>query len=69
MKNIDELREKLAEAYEKTEKSHMKTTVAAELANIAGKMINSVKVQIEYHALRKEAPTIKFLESNKDKAA
>ena len=34
---------------------------AAELANLAGKMIGSAKVQVEYYALRKEAPTIEFL--------
>jgi hypothetical protein len=32
-----------------------------ELANIAGKMISSAKVQVEYYALRKEAPSISFL--------
>jgi hemerythrin-like domain-containing protein len=36
---------------------------AAELANLAGKMINSAKVQIEYYALRKQVPNIDFLAS------
>jgi hypothetical protein len=31
------------------------------MANLAGKMINSAKVQLEYHALRKDTPSIKFL--------
>jgi hypothetical protein len=31
------------------------------MANLAGKMINSAKVQLEYHALRKDKPSIKFL--------
>ncbi len=35
----------------------------AELANIAGKMIGSAKVQVEYYALRKESPRIDWLES------
>jgi hypothetical protein len=39
---------------------------ASELANLAGKMINSAKVQVEYYALRKEAPRIAFLESTSD---
>lgn len=39
----------------------IKPSEAAELANIAGKMIKSAKVQVEYYALRKEAPTIPFL--------
>jgi hypothetical protein len=42
----------------------VKHTDAAELSEpIAGKMINSAKVQLDYYALRKETPTIKFLET------
>jgi len=37
---------------------------AAEFANIAGKMINSAKVQIEYYALCKEKPEITFLKDD-----
>ena len=40
----------------------VKSGDAAELANLAGKMINSAKAQVEYHALRKETPVISFLE-------
>lgn len=32
-------------------------------SNVAGKMIGSAKVQVEYYAMRKEAPTIAFLEA------
>jgi hypothetical protein len=39
----------------------IKPKEAGELANVAGKMINSAKVQLEYYALRKETPTIDFL--------
>lgn len=35
-----------------------------ELANIAGKMIGSAKVQVEFYALRKEPPRIEWLESS-----
>jgi len=41
----------------------IKPSEAAELANIAGKMIGSAKVQVEYYALRKESPRIKWLEA------
>jgi hypothetical protein len=37
---------------------------AAELANLAGKMIGSAKVQVEYYALRKESPEIAFLKDD-----
>ena len=37
---------------------------AAELANLAGKMIASAKVQVEYAALRKDVPVIAFLKDD-----
>jgi len=36
------------------------------MANLAGKMINSAKVQLDYHALRKDTPSIKFLHVEED---
>lgn len=63
MKNADELRCQLAEIFAKLRAGEMKPGEAAELANLAGKMISSAKVQVEYYALRKEAPTIEFLRS------
>lgn len=32
-----------------------------EMANMAGKIINSAKLQIEYATLRKETPDIEFI--------
>ena len=46
------------------EEGEIKPNEAAELANIAGKMIGSAKVQVEYYALRKEQPRIEWLESS-----
>lgn len=63
MKNIDELRDALALAFEQLKAGSIKHSEADSFANIAGKMIASVKVQIDYHALRKEVPRIKFLET------
>lgn len=63
MKNADELRAELAEVFAKLKSGQIKPSEAAELANLAGKMINSAKAQIEYYSLRKEAPSIGFLES------
>ena len=62
MKNCDELRKELAATFEKLKSGEIKPSEAAELANIAGKMIGSAKVQVEYFALRKEAPRIDWLE-------
>jgi len=63
MKNVDELRGQLADVFSKLHAGEIKPGEAAELANLAGKMISSAKVQVEYYALRKEAPTIQFLEA------
>jgi hypothetical protein len=63
MKNVTELRDQLSQVFSDLRDGGIKHTDAAELANIAGKMINSAKVQLDYYALRKEAPTIKFLET------
>ena len=63
MKNCDELRQELALTFEKLKAGEIKPGEAAELANLAGKMINSAKVQVEYYAMRKEVPTIAFLEA------
>lgn len=63
MKNCDELRQELALTFEKLKAGEIKPGEAAELANLAGKMIGSAKVQVEYYALRKESPRIEWLES------
>lgn len=63
MKNVEELREHLANVFLGIKDGSVKHKDAAELANLAGKMINSAKVQVEYYALRKETPHITFLES------
>lgn len=66
MNNVDELRGQLADVFAKLRAGVIKPSEAAELANLAGKMIASAKVQVEYYALRKEAPSISFLESTKE---
>lgn len=63
MKNVNELRDNLAEVFQSLKGGNMDPKTATELANLAGKMINSAKVQVEYYALRKEQPKITFLDS------
>jgi hypothetical protein len=58
-----ELRTELAAVFAQLKAGTIKPSEAAELANLAGKMISSAKVQVEYYALRKESPTIDFLEA------
>jgi len=61
MKNVVELRDKLSEVFEGLTNGTVDNKTAAELANVAGKMINSAKAQLDYHALRGDEPSIKFL--------
>lgn len=61
MKNVEDLRDALSTVFEGLKDGSIKSKEAAEFANLAGKMINSAKVQVEYYALRKESPTIDFL--------
>lgn len=61
MKNAGELRDELAQTFAQLKAGAIKPSEAAELANLAGKMIASAKVQVEFYALRKEMPNIKFL--------
>ena len=61
MKNAEELRAELAQTFAQLKAGEIKPSEAAELANLAGKMIGSAKVQVEFYALRKEMPDIKFL--------
>ena len=64
MKNAEELRAELAQTFAQLKAGEIKPSEAAELANIAGKMISSAKVQVEYYALRKETPRIEWLEAS-----
>jgi len=66
VKNAEELRNELAQVFAQLKSGEIKPSEAAELANLAGKMINSAKAQIEYYTLRKESPTIAWLETASD---
>ena len=63
MKTVTELRDELADVFDQLRTGEIKPKEAGELANVAGKMINSAKIQLEYHALRKSTPNIPFLEN------
>jgi len=58
--NIVELRNMLTEAIANFQNDQIDHKKAKELSNLSGKVINSVKVQLEYHRDRKETPSIKF---------
>jgi hypothetical protein len=62
MKNVSELRDQLSQVFADLRGGSIKHTDASELANIAGKMINSAKVQLDYYAHTKQTTTIPFLD-------
>lgn len=61
MNNITDLTVQLTSLYDALKNGTIDVKVAAEMNNTAGKIINVQKVQLEYAALRDEAPTIPFL--------
>lgn len=65
MQNVTELRNQLSEVFKELRAGNVEHKNAAELANLAGKMIGSAKVQLEYYALRNEIPAIPFLSESK----
>jgi hypothetical protein len=65
MQNITELRESLAENYTKMKSAEMSIKLGKELANTAGKIINSLKVELEYNHLMDIKGKIDFLEKPK----
>jgi hypothetical protein len=60
-KNMAELRDQLLDAFEQLKTDPRRINQCAELANIAGKTINTVRAELEYALMRGEMPEIKFL--------
>ena len=61
MQNIKELRESLADNYEKMKANEMELKMGKELANTAGKVINTLKVELEYNKMVNNKAKIPFL--------
>ena len=66
MQNITELRTSLADNYTKMKANKMGLNVGKELANTAGKIINSLKVELEYNSMMNIKEVIPFLQKTKD---
>lgn len=60
--NVTEMRNELVDVFRKLRNGELEGKDATEINNTAGKIINSVKVQLAYHAMRGEKPEITFLE-------
>lgn len=59
--NITELRDQLLDAYEWVKGDARRGNQVKEMANTAGKVIGTLKLQLEYAMLRGEKPAIEFL--------
>jgi hypothetical protein len=60
-KDINELREQLLDAFDWVKADPRRANQVKEMANTAGKVIGTVKCQLEYALLRNEQPEIPFL--------
>ncbi|CAJ5557528.1 hypothetical protein ISG27_12590 [Burkholderia pseudomallei] len=67
MKNIHEVISKLGNVVTGLESREIPPAIATEMSNASGKIISALKVELEYHALRKKqiVPKIDFLEAEK----
>jgi hypothetical protein len=61
MENISEVRSELCLAFQKLTDGSVDVKTAEALSNMAGKIINTIKIQHEYSALREEKPDIPFM--------
>jgi hypothetical protein len=64
MQNITELRDSLADNYTRMKEREMDLATGKELSNAAGKIINSLKVELEYNQLMDIKERIDFLEKH-----
>lgn len=65
MQNIKQLRESLVNNYSEMKEGKMGLKTGKELANTAGKIINSLKVELEYNSLMGNKKKIDFLDVKK----
>jgi len=68
MKNVTDLRNELISIFEQLKAKEISHADAKELNNSAGKIINSVKIELEYAGLCKVVPNIAFLNTPKVRA-
>ena len=60
-KNIEELRAELLTAFDWVKSDPRRAVQVKEMTNAAGKIIGTLKLELEYSMLRKEVPSITFL--------
>ena len=61
MKSMKDVRNKLVDLNEQLESGKLDIKTVGEMHNGIGKIINTVRTQLEYSKLRKETPQIDFM--------
>ena len=61
MKTMKEVRERIVKTIDDLESGKIDLKTAGEMHNGIGKIINTVRTQLEYSKLRKEKPQIDFM--------
>ena len=61
MKSMKDVRNKLVDLNAQLESGSLDIKIVAEMHNGIGKIINTVRTQLEYSKLRKETPQIDFM--------
>ena len=61
MKTVTDLRNELCNTFDELKAGNITPKVASEMNNSAGKIINTLKVQLDYHTMTKTKPNIPFL--------
>lgn len=62
MNNVTELRDALANIFDELKEKKIAPEEAAQLTNCAGKIIGTIRVEMEYADRRSESPQIKFMD-------
>lgn len=62
IKNLHELGVDLLEVYTQLRNGQMEKSTARSLASVAGKVIESLKVQLEYNAIKSTIDKVELLE-------
>ena len=60
MKNIKDVREELLKVFDELKSGELKPSVVSVLNDAVEKIIDSLKVELEYYSMRKEKPDIEF---------
>jgi hypothetical protein len=68
MKNITELRDNLTSLYADLKSGAIEPKMATEMNNTAGKIIGTLKVELDYAEQRKVMPSIAFLDKSDDQS-